>query len=129
MAIAKAVKELREFLDWSQQQLADKAIVSQGAISRLESGNHGNVPLHTVVVVFRALATGAVNRDLVPSTPARHLIAFTKTLDDSFTITDHVDRKLLTVIRIFNNLSPQAQQGLVDFLAATREPAREFVTL
>src|SRR4029450_9723236 len=57
--IGTTVHELRGLLGWSQQELADRAVTSQGTVSRLEAATVPGVPLHSVVVVLRALAAGA----------------------------------------------------------------------
>lgn len=124
VAIAKAVKEVRELLGWSQQELADKAVVSQGAISRIEAGKHDGLPLHSIVVVFRALAVGASTVDIIPSPATRHLLAFVTSLSDDFTITEPIDQNLTALVRMFSQLNPEAQKSLVGFLAATgHDPA------
>lgn len=38
MITSRQIRAARALLDWSQQQLADKAIVSLNALARLESG-------------------------------------------------------------------------------------------
>ena len=38
MITARQIRAARALLDWSQQQLADKAIVSLNAVARLEKG-------------------------------------------------------------------------------------------
>lgn len=54
--IAKKVFAMRRLLGLSQEELAHKAHVSQGAISRLESGQCEGTPLRTIAAVFLALA-------------------------------------------------------------------------
>ena len=39
MITARQVKAARSLLGWTQQELADKAVVSQKAVARLEAGN------------------------------------------------------------------------------------------
>lgn len=54
--LGHVVQELRQMLGLSQQTLADRAGISQGAISRLESGEHPEVPLISVARVAQALS-------------------------------------------------------------------------
>src|SRR4030095_14699707 len=44
--IGTTVHELRGLLGWSQQELADRAVTSQGTVSRLEAGTGPGGPLH-----------------------------------------------------------------------------------
>src|SRR4029453_14131229 len=57
--IGTTVHELRGLVGWSRRELAARAVTSQGTVSRLEAGTVPGVPLHSVVVVLRALAAGA----------------------------------------------------------------------
>jgi transcriptional regulator with XRE-family HTH domain len=54
-AIAAKVFAMRTLLGLSQEQLAHKAHISQGAVSRMESGECGAMPLRTIGSVFLAL--------------------------------------------------------------------------
>lgn len=49
------VRRMRRVLGLSQEQLAQAAQVSQGAVSRFESGQCGQLSFHTVAAVFCAL--------------------------------------------------------------------------
>src|SRR4029453_2344786 len=74
--IGTTVHELRGLLGWSQQELDDRGVSSEGTVSRLESGTVPAVPLRSVVVVLRALAAGAEELELGVSRPVRALLTF-----------------------------------------------------
>jgi transcriptional regulator with XRE-family HTH domain len=74
--LGAAVREQRELLGLSQQELAEYAATSQGAISRLESGDHFALPLLTVVKVGLALA--ATEAQVPASLELRALCAFAR---------------------------------------------------
>ena len=57
MITPRQIRAARALLDWSQQELADKAIVSLNAVTRLERGEV-DPRVSTVMAVQRAL-TGA----------------------------------------------------------------------
>jgi len=44
MITPRQIRAARALLGWSQQKLADKAIVSLNAVTRLERGEVGGVP-------------------------------------------------------------------------------------
>jgi DNA-binding XRE family transcriptional regulator len=52
MIIARQIRAARALLDWSQQQLADKAIVSLNAVARLEKGR-ADPRVSTVLAIQR----------------------------------------------------------------------------
>ena len=64
MITPRQIRAARALLGWSQQQLADKAIVSLNAITRLEKGKVDS-RLSTVSAVERALAKAGV--DFLPA--------------------------------------------------------------
>ena len=57
MITARQVRVARSLLGWTQQQLADKAIVSLNAIARLEAGKVDS-RMSTVAAVQNALEQG-----------------------------------------------------------------------
>src|SRR5262245_52983246 len=85
-AIGESVKSMRGMLGWSQQQLADRAVTSQGTISRIESGNHADLPLHSVVIIIRTLASAATNMGLAVTPATRALITFVQTVDPYYSV-------------------------------------------
>jgi transcriptional regulator with XRE-family HTH domain len=88
VTLGTTVRDVRKMLGWSQQQLADQAIVSQGAVSRMEAGHCGAVPFHTVVVVLRTLAAGAAALQVPLSPTAAQLLAFAPSLNGTFAAID-----------------------------------------
>lgn len=73
--LGTTVRDVRTLLGWSQDQLADLAVVSQGTVSRLERGTCAAIPFHSVVVILRTLAAGAAALDVPLSPIASHLLA------------------------------------------------------
>ena len=59
MITARQIKAARALLGWSQQKLADKAIVSLNAITRLEGG-HVDPRVSTVAAIEKALVKAGV---------------------------------------------------------------------
>ncbi len=59
MITARQIKAARALLGWSQQELADKAIVSANAVVRLERGTVDS-RLSTLTSVQRALTKGGI---------------------------------------------------------------------
>jgi transcriptional regulator with XRE-family HTH domain len=84
--LGMTVRKVRTLLGWSQQELANRAVVSQGLISRLERGVCAAVPFHSVVVVSRTLAAGASALNLPLSPTAAQVLAFAPSLNGDFTV-------------------------------------------
>jgi predicted transcriptional regulator len=59
MITARQIRAARALLGWSQQQLADKAIVSLNALARLEKGNVDS-RMSTLQAVEKALAKAGI---------------------------------------------------------------------
>jgi len=59
MITPRQIRAARALLGWSQQQLADKAIVSLNALARLEKGNVDS-RVSTVAAIQKALAKAGV---------------------------------------------------------------------
>lgn len=59
MISARQIRAARAILGWSQQNLADKAILSLNAVKRLEAGQ-GDPRMSTVLAVKAALEGGGV---------------------------------------------------------------------
>ncbi len=64
MITARQIKAARALLGWSQQALADKAIVSLNAVTRLERGQVDS-RLSTLRAVEHALIKGGI--ELIPA--------------------------------------------------------------
>lgn len=117
--LARTVHEARGILDWSQQQLADRAVTSQGAISRVESGRMLNIPFHTVVVIGRAISAGmrTIQVSLPPST--MELLRFTQGMDGNFV--DAVDPDIICLTNTFNRMLPKQRAIFMQFVRTTAE--------
>lgn len=115
-SLAQTVRELRRTLGWSQDSLARRAGTSQGAVSRIESGNTLNLPFHTVVVVSRALAVGAksIQTPLTPETKA--LLEFTGSTGD---LTEPTDPDLTSIISLYQRMKPPQRVAFTAFFLAT----------
>lgn len=59
MITARQIRAARALLGWSQQELADRAIVSTNAVIRLERGQVDS-RTSTVMAVQRALSKGGI---------------------------------------------------------------------
>jgi len=60
MVTARQIRAARALLGWSQQDLADKAVVSVNTLARLERGQ-ADSRLSTLQAVHSALARGGVD--------------------------------------------------------------------
>jgi transcriptional regulator with XRE-family HTH domain len=120
-ALGAAVRDLRTLLGWSQAELAARAVTSQGTISRLERGGVPGVPLHSVVVVVRALAAGAGEGGLPMTPAARALITFCQLLTPGVTVVAPLEPELATLVRLYQALPGAARAALVRCVAAAVE--------
>jgi transcriptional regulator with XRE-family HTH domain len=118
--LASTVKQLRTLLGWSQQKLADRAVTSQGLISRMEAGQAADVPFHSVVVVVRTLAMGMAAIEVPLSPSAKALIEFCQA-NSAFVTASPPDPDLVTMARILNRLSPRHRKALVQLVKAAAE--------
>jgi transcriptional regulator with XRE-family HTH domain len=119
-ALATTVRQVRKLLGWTQQQLADHAVCSQGAISRLEAGHCANVPFHSVVVVLRTLAAGAAELQVPLSPTAAQLLAFAPSLNGGFHAIEPLDPDFAYIAQTLQHLPPRHRPG---FLAIVRAAA------
>ena len=76
MITARQIRAARSLLGWTQQELADKSIVSLNAVARLESGKVDS-RVSTLGAIQRALETGGIlflsaDRDLGEGVRLRH---------------------------------------------------------
>jgi transcriptional regulator with XRE-family HTH domain len=78
--IGERARRMREFLGFSQEQLAKRAGVSQGAVSRYEIGRGLNTPLLVSIKINASLATalGTVDPDLLTDDARR----FVQSMDE-----------------------------------------------
>jgi transcriptional regulator with XRE-family HTH domain len=117
-ALGVAIRELRSVLGWSQQALADRAVTSQGTISRLEAGTAAGVPLRSVVLVLRALAAGAVDLELVVAPAPRALLGFIQALEAGGPLRTPLEPELVRLVRAFHRLPAPQQAALAQFAEA-----------
>jgi transcriptional regulator with XRE-family HTH domain len=118
-AVGRTARDLRRLLGWSQQRVADLAITSQGAISRLESGTAEALPLHTAVIVFRALAVGAQELNLPLSREAHALSMFSDAFHPGFALMTSSDPELVQLLRVFHRLPAARRPALLRLVEAT----------
>ena len=59
MITSRQIRAARALLGWSQQELADKAIVSLNALARLETGNVDS-RVSTMMAIQKALAKAGI---------------------------------------------------------------------
>jgi transcriptional regulator with XRE-family HTH domain len=119
MALGKSVRELRRLTGWSQQQLADRAVVSQGLISRMENARCDDLPFHSVVVVLRTLGAAAVQLDLPVSPRTEQLLAFIESLLGPFLV--DADPDLVAIVQHCTHLSPTQRRLFRRFVRSAAE--------
>jgi transcriptional regulator with XRE-family HTH domain len=118
--LGTTVREVRKLLHWTQQELAAHAVVSQGAISRLETGHCAAIPFHSVVVVLRTLATGAERLQIPLSPTAAQLLAFAPSLNGGFRAIAPLDADLAYIAQTLQRIPRPARPH---FLAIVRAAA------
>lgn len=117
-------RRVREFLGLSQEQLARLAGVSQGAISRLESGRGLATPLLVVMKLNAALkrASSGIDPDLL-SDEARQLAALDDRVAPDGSGFQQVqllkDPDLEEVVRIYRDLPDRSRKQLLAVVRAT----------
>ena len=110
------IAELRSLLGWSQTELADAAVVSQGTISRMESGSHPGVPFHSVVVVVRTLGAAADKLALGMSPFASTLCDFADACDAPRLVEPPLDPALVQLVDQWWQLSDTQREAVVDMI-------------
>jgi transcriptional regulator with XRE-family HTH domain len=118
------VRRVRRFLGLSQEQLAQMAGVSQGAVSRLEAGRGLATPLHVVVRIYRVLRTGlasvepsTVSDDLSGAVGAERFFALTD--DMTVAVTPIVtDSQLETLFGQYRRLPPEKRSTFLKIVSA-----------
>jgi transcriptional regulator with XRE-family HTH domain len=123
-ALGLSVRHLRHLLGWSQAELAQRAVSSQGAVSRLESGAYPDLSFHSVVVTLRALEQGAHAAAIPIVPPTRGLLDFAAGLDPHYRLA-RIDHDLARLVRLYHTLSPRQQTALVTFVNAFTRPPRK----
>ena len=124
--LGRHTRRVREFLGFSQEQLARLAGVSQGAISRLEAGRGLATPIVVVVKIHRALRNAVATLDpTLLSDEARRLLEdasrFAPGLegDDFIDVPLARDATLEELIRLYNELGERQRQKLLAVVRAT----------
>jgi transcriptional regulator with XRE-family HTH domain len=118
--LGQSVRELRRALGWSQMALATRAIVSQGAVSRVEAGID-NVPFRTVAQLLHVLGHAAIQVEL-PVTPATAaLVAFADPALGPILATD-LDPDFVVLTRSYHRLPATYRRALVACFTALTTP-------
>jgi transcriptional regulator with XRE-family HTH domain len=123
VALGVTIRDLRTLLGWSQQELADRAVTSQGTVSRLESGRYGDTPFHSVVVVLRTLGAGAMAMDLTVSPTTRALLQFMQSLSPAIEVVDPPDPNLIRIVRTFHQMPPRQRVAFMRVVRAVGDLA------
>ena len=112
------IRQLRHVLGWSQERVANRAITSQGSVSRLESGTCASVSLHSLVVVLRVLDDGISQLDGVILSPSLQvLLTFARGFDGA--VLAPLDPHLVTLLSAYHQLAPAQQEAVARFVDAT----------
>lgn len=126
-ALGRQNRAIREFLGLSQEEVARRAGVSQGAVSRLEAGRGMSTPLLVVMKVGRVLweaiaALGpGVLRDDVGRVAALPLPLAEEIGDVSAFPTGETDPELAELLALYGSVAPGQRRALVNLLRATSE--------
>ena len=124
--LGRHTRRVREFLGFSQEQLARLAGVSQGAISRLEAGRGLATPIVVVVKIHRALRDAVATLDpAILSDAARRLLEdasrFAPAMEGEGFVEVPLarDAMLEELIRLYNDLGDRQRQKLLAVIRAT----------
>jgi transcriptional regulator with XRE-family HTH domain len=125
-ALGRQVRRVREFLGFSQEQLAKSAGVSQGAVSRLEAGRGLATPLLVVLRIHRTLhrALRAIEPSLLNESLRRALElddVLTPAPDDVRDTLPGPDPGLAEFLALYDSLPVRERQTLVSVVRATAE--------
>jgi len=110
------VRDLRHQLGWSQQLLAERSVLSQGTISRIESGNVHDLPFKSVVLACRTLAAGARTLGVPVSAATQALLVFCDFAAANFSVVEPLDPGLTRLVTIYHRLPRAARPLLMEFL-------------
>lgn len=126
-ALGRQNRSIREFLGLSQEEVARRAGVSQGAVSRLEAGRGMSTPLLVVMKVGRVLfeAMAALGPDVLRE-DIRRVVALPLPLaeeigDASRFGTSEPDPELAELLGLYGDVAPGQRRALVNLLRATSE--------
>lgn len=125
-ALAETVRELRYMLGLSQNDLANHAMTSQGTISRIESGQHPDVPFITVVKILLTLSSDTRLTPEALKPPVRALLNFAEMIRQfglSVPSSSPSDPVFLSLLLAFQSLNQTQRRAFVRLVA----PIAEFV--
>jgi transcriptional regulator with XRE-family HTH domain len=108
-ALAHDVRAARAALGCSQDDLAERARLSQGAISRLEAGGVLAIPLRTVFQVLTTLAAASGPIDVAVPALIRSLIAHTPAHAGEV-----LDPALAALLFVLHDLDPRRRAAVLD---------------
>src|SRR4029450_1339518 len=121
--LGQQIRRLRELVGLSQQELAQLARVSQGAVSRLESARGLATPLLIVVKINLALTTelrkleGTVsNADLCPTRGVQALLRWPAGAVGLDTVHITPDPTFEAFVRLFHETRPRHRDRLLPIL-------------
>jgi transcriptional regulator with XRE-family HTH domain len=126
-ALGRQNRAIREFLGLSQEEVARRAGVSQGAVSRLEAGRGMSTPLLVVMKVGRVLSKSMVAlgpeilRHDVHRIAALPLPLAEEAGDDAVVSPDETDPELAELLTLYGSVMPGQRHALVNLLRATSE--------
>lgn len=128
--LGRQVQRVREFLGFSQDQLARLAGVSQGAISRLENGRGMATPLLVVMKVNEALRAGLARLDPAHLSPeARRVVELTGHLASDTggfaTYAPAADPHAEDLLRLYRSVPERQREQLLSIVRATAQALRE----
>jgi len=115
-AVGRGVRSLRQQLGWSQEYLATRAVVSQGTVSRVESGNVHDMPFKSVMLICRTLAAGARGLDVPVSAVTQALLEFCTLAAPGFSVVEPLDPGLTKLVEVYHRLPRAARPLLTQFL-------------
>ena len=127
-ALGRQNRAIREFLGLSQEEVARRAGVSQGAVSRLEAGRGMSTPLLVVMKVGRVLSRAmvALGPDVLRHDVHR-LAALPPPLAEELGEVavpvngDDTDPELAELLALYSSVMPGQRHALVNLLRATSE--------
>jgi transcriptional regulator with XRE-family HTH domain len=118
--LGRRTRGIRELVGWTQQDLADRAGVSQGAISRFELGQGLATPFLVVVRVLRVLHGGAqrLQSETAGAEAMQLLSEQSRTflellLDDPVDVPSVLDPDLERLLGVFRGVPPTARERFV----------------
>jgi transcriptional regulator with XRE-family HTH domain len=108
------VKLMRLLVGFSQADLAKHAGLSQGAISRIESGVHQDIPLQSAIRILAALGT-CPQLDGLVSAPLHALLQITRGITYTLGIASPLPAEpgTLTLMQTYHDLTPSHREAFL----------------